>query len=87
MFDQISAIKLKKGISEAFIHTVPARIVPAASIKGFRDFGAGTKREWVLFECGLYFFIFCLLAILKIKNAVLRRKKYLNQKLSKINWT
>ena len=23
-----------------------------ATIKGFRDFGAGTKRERVLFECG-----------------------------------
>ena len=68
------------------MNTVPARIVPAATIKGFKDFGAGTKRERVLFECGLYFFIFCLLAISKIENAVLRRKKYLNQKISKINW-
>ena len=46
----------------------------------------------VLNESGFYlsagciFFIFCLLAISKIKNAVLRRKKWSNQKIVKINW-
>ena len=64
-----SALKIKN------IYTVRARLVPAATIKFFEVLVRVLNESGFYLSAGCIFFIFCLLAISKIKNAVLRRKK------------
>ena len=43
---------LNMNFIQKIIYRTRANSTPTATIKGFRDFGAGTKRERVLFERG-----------------------------------